>query len=91
MAVQIFSIRDTIVGAFMLPFFAENPPTAFRRVLRDLEKPNSELLKNAKDCILYHLGEYDEFTGAITPLPQPVSFGVLSDWAINPPSAAPKQ
>jgi len=87
---QVFSIRDTIVGVFMTPFFAENRPTAFRHVLRALEDPNSALSKNARDCILYHLGEYDDVTGALAALPQPVSFGVLADWATSPPSAAKK-
>lgn len=91
MAMQIFSIRDTIVGVFLTPFFAENRPTAFRYVLRELENPNSALLKNAKDCILYHLGEYDDITGVLTPLSQPVSFGVIADWVNSLPSAALKK
>jgi len=80
MILQMFSIYDSVVGAYMRPFFMQNRAVAVREVCRAIEDPSSELAKNAKDCALYYIGEFDDYTGVMHPNPQPVSLGNITDW-----------
>jgi len=84
MLMQIYSIYDSVVGAFMRPFFAVNSPTAIREVVRALSDPSCDMARCAKDCVLYHVGSYDDATGAVVPLTPVANLGILSEWAPAP-------
>lgn len=80
MIIQMFSIYDSVAGAFMRPFFMHNRASAIRELSHALNDPKSEIAKNAKDCALYYIGDFDDHTGLVVSSPQPVSLGNLIDW-----------
>jgi len=83
MIVQVFSIFDTVAGAFNRPFYTHNIAMAIRDVVKSLKK-DPEFAENASECVLYHIASYDDATAVFTNLPQPISLGVLSEWLKRP-------
>ena len=81
MIVQVFSLYDTVAGAFQLPFYQHNIPLAIQFVEDQLQDatPTNRLRKLAKSLILHHIGSFDDSTSTFTSIP-PVSLGVLESW-----------
>jgi len=81
MIVQVFSLYDTVAGAFQMPFYQHNIPLAIQFVEDQLQDaaPNNRLRKHSKSLILYHIGEFDDATATFKSVP-PVSLGVLESW-----------
>lgn len=88
MIVQVFSLYDTVAGAFQLPFFQHNRALAIQFVCDQLDDAaQNRLRKHASTLILHHIGEFDDSTAVFTSV-HPVSLGVLSEW-LSPPSPPP--
>jgi len=85
MIVQVFSLYDSVAGAFQLPFYQHNIPLAIQFVQDQLEDatPSNRLRKHSKTLILHHIGSFDDATSTFTSIP-PVSLGVLASWIILP-------
>lgn len=67
MKINIYSIKDTKVGAFKSPFYAQNNMVAMRSLKNAVnDKNGGELYLNAEDFQLFNLGEFDDITGQIT-------------------------
>lgn len=79
MIVQVFSIYDACACSYNRPFYTHNIPMAIREVVR-LLKRDADFRENASECVLYHLGSFDDAVGRFTNLPEAVSLGVVSDW-----------
>lgn len=68
MKLEIFASKDTIVGAFMKPFYAHNKNDAKRNWGNaiKLETMKEDYDPCIKDLNLYSLGEFNDETGEIT-------------------------
>ena len=63
MRTQLYSVYDTIAAVFNKPFTEHNDESAKRAFTNSAsEQPN------INDYALYHLGEYDDNSGVITPV-----------------------
>lgn len=69
MELKIYSIKDTIIGAYKTPFFTFNDEVAKRMVSNAVNDRTSQndLNLNAKDMQLYCLGTYEDKNGDIKP------------------------
>lgn len=75
---QVFSIRDVKAEAFsQSPFFFRSIGEAQRVFGDEVKNPESQLGKHPEDFQLFHIGEYDQTTGVLTPFAvlQPISYG----------------
>lgn len=68
---KIYSIRDSKAEYFTQPFFKKTHGEAERDFKMLASEPDSKICKFKEDYDLYYLGEYDENTGILTPLPLP--------------------
>lgn len=79
MKLQIFSVRDAKAEAFMRPFFAPNRGVGVRLFSDAInQNPEEPFARHPEDYTLFHVGEFDELTGAVTALQQPYSLGLAS-------------
>lgn len=63
MKINIYCIKDTVVGEYESPFYMKNNGTAIRACSDTIAQGK---LANAKDKQLYCLGEFDTETAVIT-------------------------
>lgn len=76
MKLQVFSIRDRAVDAFMRPFFAQSVSAAIRSFTDMLGESESPAAKHPEDYDLFHLGAFDESSGLFeTGVPHQVAIG----------------
>ena len=67
MKLNLYGIKDTVIGAISTPFAQNNNATAIRMIRNYINSPtDNEIKQNYKDKQLYLLGEYDDNTGYIT-------------------------
>lgn len=69
MILQIYSVRDDAIGAFMNPFYTRSRGEALRSFQDAVNDPKSTFNSHVTDYNLYYLGEYDDNTGIFTPVP----------------------
>jgi hypothetical protein len=65
MRMQLYAIYDTVADIFNKPFTAHNDSDAIRAFTQSFEQGNQA---NKQDYVLYHLGEYNDGNGEITPV-----------------------
>lgn len=68
---KIFSIRDSKVGAYNLPFVAHTEGEAARMLQRAAKTPNHDVNMFPADYDLFELGSFDDATGKYTNLDAP--------------------
>lgn len=74
MKLEIFSIHDSAVGAFLQPFFAPSRGSALRSVQDAVNDPKHEFSRHAKDFTLFIMGSFDDSTGLFdTAPPEPIA------------------
>lgn len=66
---QAFAIHDRQVAAFNLPFFCKSEGEACRGFLHAAQNPDTPMSQYPGDYSLFHVGEYDEETAELSPLP----------------------
>jgi len=66
---QIFTIRDNKAEFFHPPFFQRTYGEAERNFRQLAHDGKSTISQNPEDFDLYHVGEYDDQTGKIDPIP----------------------
>jgi hypothetical protein len=66
MILQIFSVFDVKAGAYAPPFFMPTKGMAIRAFEEHCRDEKSAPFKHPEDYFLFHLGEFDDATGAIT-------------------------
>lgn len=74
MIIQIFSVKDKQVDAFLQPFFSPTLGSALRSLMEVVNDANHTFSKHSADYVLYALGSFDDTTGVVSPLaiPDPV-------------------
>jgi hypothetical protein len=72
MKLNVYSIHDKAATAFTQPFFMHNDGLAIRAFQDNVNaKDENNISKHPEQFSLFKLGEYDDATGVITPLPSP--------------------
>jgi len=71
MQLKIYSIRDSKGEVYNTPFFQKTHGEAERNFRQLVSDEKSLVSKYPLDFNLYYLGEYDDQTGKIDPLPAP--------------------
>ncbi len=69
---QIFAVFDKKAIAYAYPTFLNQKGQAIRSFENAVNDPQTQFNRNPEDFSLWHLGEFDDVTGVITPLPAPV-------------------
>lgn len=69
---QIFSIYDKKAVAYQNPFFYHQKGQALRAFEDAVNDPQIAFNKHPEDFSLFHIGEWDDSTGTIKSLPNPV-------------------
>lgn len=80
MKTLIFAVRDNAAEAYMQLWTAPTKGAALRSFSDATNDGQSPICKHPQDHVLFQLGEYDDNTGVITPLPSPLSLGVALEY-----------
>lgn len=79
MRLKVFSVRDSKAEAFMRPFFAPTRGMAMRSFSDAINGSDGDpLSKHPEDYCLFELGEFDEVSGELVKLDQPLSLGLAA-------------
>lgn len=63
MRIQVFAVRDLVVGAFLPPFFCRSHGEALRSFGDACNTADHQFAKHSSDFVLFHLGEFDDNSG----------------------------
>lgn len=69
---QMYAVKDKAAAAFLQPFFTPTEGTAIRAIQSSVSDANHMFHRHAKDYSLYYLGFFDDNTGVLVPLQEPV-------------------
>jgi len=69
MKMEIFSVYDSAVQAFMQPFFSPSLGSALRSLTDAVNDPKHEFSKHAADYTLFKLGSFDDADGVFSTAP----------------------
>lgn len=72
---HVFSLHDSKVGSFGVPFFQASIGQAVRSVTELCSDPQSLISRYPGDFALFYLGQWDDLTGAYTPNIPPSHLG----------------
>jgi len=68
---QIYSVQDQRANIFHAPFFVRTHGEAERTFQQVVNDDKTQVGQYPEDFNLYHIGEYDDGTGKISPLDTP--------------------
>lgn len=71
MVQKMYSVRDSKAEFYERPFLQHTHAEAQRSFASIARDPQNPIGKNPEDFDLYYLGEYDNVTGKLDPLPAP--------------------
>lgn len=83
MITQVFSVFDTKIGSFAQPFFSPTTASAMRAFVDAARDVQTTISKHPQDFHLYHLGSFDDETGAFDPF-KPVNLCSASGLLVAP-------
>lgn len=66
MIMEIYSVKDKQVDAFLQPFFSPTVGSALRSISQVFADPEHAFSKSVSDFTLHRLGSFDDATGSIT-------------------------
>lgn len=94
MRMQVYSIHDQAVKAFLLPFFVRARGEAIRSFTAAVNDEKSQFNRNYGDYTLFYLGDYDDTEGVFysaQPQPEPVvrAGDVLEDTVFTQATRSP--
>lgn len=69
---QMFAIYDKKAVAYNTPFYTHQKGQAIRSFQDAVNDPQCPFNKHPEDFSLFHVGEWNDTTGVVTPLPNPV-------------------
>lgn len=86
MKLQMMSVFDRALGAYMQPWFAQSKGQAQRMFTDEINNPQGDMHKHPEDYALFHLGEWDNETGALTkePINAPEQIATGANCIIRP-------
>lgn len=71
MILEIYVIKDTVIGAFQNPYLQHNQAHALRTAKEAVnDQSNNTLKENTKDKQLWRLGKFNDVTGTIESNPE---------------------
>lgn len=65
---KVFSVFDEKAGAYLPPFFMHTAAMAVRAISDCTREESHAFFRNPADYTLFHLGDFDDATGIISPL-----------------------
>lgn len=68
MKIKAYSIRDSILSSFALPFYAQNHAHAKRICKEVIQHGDTSISLNPADFELFHIGSFEDASGTIAPL-----------------------
>lgn len=68
MKVKAYSIRDSILSTYCLPFYAQNHAHAERICKELIVVGNNSISASPADFELFHIGTFDDSNGVLEPL-----------------------
>lgn len=72
MILSLFSIYDKKVGAFSAPMMMRSKGEAIRSFTDAVGDAKSEFCRHPEDYLLNKIGEFDDNSGVVTPMLEPV-------------------
>jgi hypothetical protein len=91
MKLSAFSVFDAAVGAFLPPFFMRSHLEAVRSFGEAVGNQEHQFAKHPKDYTLFHLGEFDDASGFLSPetAPKPIISAqqAIADNSPKPPNS----
>lgn len=75
MKLQAFTVHDVKAEAYHAPFFQNMLAQGKRTFDGMINSDTHPFAKHPYDYTLFHVGEFDDETGKITPLREPLSLG----------------
>ncbi len=77
---MVYSVFDSKVGAFLLPFFSRNRAVALRSFTTAVQDGSSDFHRYAGDYTLFEIGEWEPEKGVYTPLEAKLNLGLASQF-----------
>ncbi len=77
---MVYSVYDSKVGAFLLPFFSRNRAVALRSFTSAVQDESTDFFRYAADYTLFEIGEWQPEEGIYTPLEAKLSLGLASQF-----------
>jgi len=77
---MVYSVFDSKVGAYLLPFFSKNRAVALRSFTAACTDEGSDFHRFAGDYTLFEIGEWEPEKGIYTPLDTKISLGLASEF-----------
>lgn len=71
MKLTVAAVYDLKSESYLQPIFVPNKATAERAFSNSVNGRESDISQNPEDFIMYHIGEYDDESGLLTPLQPP--------------------
>lgn len=71
MKIQMFAVFDKKAIAYAHPHFFHQKGQAIRAFENAVNDGQTQLSRNPEDFALFHLGEWDDSTGVVSPLANP--------------------
>lgn len=71
MSTQVYTLRDSVLGSYTLPFYATSNLHARRICKEVIISGDNSVAHSPIDFELFRLGEFDSNTGLITSLDRP--------------------
>lgn len=66
MKLQVYTVMDKAVNAFLQPFFCRAKGEAIRSFTDAVNDPKNNFSRHSSDYTLVHLGEFDDASGIFT-------------------------
>lgn len=76
MEINMYSVFDSAVGAFITPFFITSDASAKRLFMLSCRDSTHMFHRAAQDYTLFRLGSWNDVDGTYQPLPESLMLGV---------------
>lgn len=80
MKLKIFTVYDSKMEAYMMPFFLQTRGAAIRAWMDSVNDLNTQFNKHPGDFTLFEIGEYDDETGNVSNYDAKVSIGTALEY-----------
>jgi hypothetical protein len=67
MRLQVFSVYDKAVGAYLQPFFSRSKGEALRSFTSACNEDKHQFNVHSSDYVLFDIGEFDDASGLFSP------------------------
>lgn len=71
MNTQVYTLRDSVLGSFSLPFYASSPAHARRICKEVIISGDNSVAHSPIDFELFRIGEFDNDSGQLLPTDRP--------------------